>query len=128
MTEPETNPHLLEQAPGSWDPPFRKWVLGVALPVALLVPALRAMLAASASIPMPVRGSRGIVWMPAEGLMAITWGCALAGVAVALHGRYHWRYRRTGWERFEMVQTIGLVMAVIGLGSTVAQFVIQTLR
>lgn len=123
MPADEPNPHLLEFTPGSWDPPFRKWILGVLVPVGFAIHGSFILLTQSAQVlVLAYKGRfRGLDWIPVEGAQAITWGLTMVGLSILLHGRYHWRYRNPGWTHFETIQGVGAILAVIAFVATYAQ-------
>lgn len=121
MPADEPNPHLLEFTPGSWDPPFRKWILGVLVPVGFAVHGSIILLTQSAHVLVFEGRFRGIDWIPVEGFQAFTWGLTMWGLSLLLHGRYHWRYRNPGWTHFETIQGLGAILAVGAFVATYAQ-------
>jgi len=125
MPHDDSNPHVLDFTPGSWDLPFRRWVLGALAPCGLLAYGLSAVLSQTATVPTAGGRMGGFRWIEAHGWSAITWGVALIGFALLMHGRYHWRYRDLGWMHYEAIQGIGALIGVLGLAVTYAQLIVM---
>jgi hypothetical protein len=113
MREEPDNPYIANEVPGSWDIPFRRWVLGVGLPVVLLLMGIQDIEALVCDLPIPRRRGVGIQWMKLRGAGAVWFGLAQAGIAAAMHGRFYWRYHAARWRIWETVQNIGLSLATI---------------
>jgi len=118
----EPNPHLAALTPGSWDPPFKRWIVGTALALVLLSLGLVNLVEGSATVPMPRKGHTA--WVPVEGLPAATWAFAKIGAAVFLNGRYFWRFTDELWPHCETIQNFGATVGVLCAALTYALILI----
>ncbi len=120
MSDEGDNPYIANEVPGSWDIPFRRWVLGVCLPVILFVLGVEDMVVRVCQVPVPQGRFNGYVWMELKGAGAVWFGVLQWGMAIALHGRYHWRYHPVRWRIWEAIQNTGFGLAAVATVFTVA--------
>lgn len=123
MREEADNPYIADQVPGSWDVPFRRWGLGACLPIILFLLGVEDMATRVCEVPLPAGGrfsGRGIAWMELKGAGAVWFGLLQFGAAVALHGRYHWRYHPLRSRIWEAIQNVGLGLAAVATVFTLA--------
>lgn len=120
MKDEPDNPYIATEVPGSWDIPFRRWVLGVGLPAVLLALGVEDIVTRVCEVPVPRGRYRGVEWMELKGAGAVWFGLFQFGASVALHGRYYWRYHLVRWRIWETVQNIGLGLAAVATVFTLA--------
>lgn len=115
------NPYLNELDPGESQAPLMRWSLGVVLTVALAWGGLSIMRAGEGWIPFVIRQPavffrrHDVTWVRVEGPAAVCLGMALFGAAIAIHGRYYWRYTHRGWYFSEVVLYAGVAIALTSL-------------
>lgn len=118
MKLPEDNPHLANEMPGSWDVPFKKWLLGIAAFVFFLVLGVGNLVDATCSVPVPRGRFNGFAWMTLEGAGARWFGLCQIGAGVFLHGRFFWRYHRRFWTVHERIQNGSVILMAVSVVMT----------
>lgn len=114
MRQPGPNPHLHDYAPSSWDPPFKRWVLGVGLSIFLTHLGFQDVLTGVADVPVPRSRFGGGEWMEVSGADAYSFGCAQIGLALFLHGRYFWRLHSSLWKFYPLLSGFGAIVCAVG--------------
>jgi len=114
------NPYIATEVPGSWDIPFRRRVLGACLPLFVLLLGVEDSVTRVCEVPVPQGRYRGVEWMELRGAGAVWFGLLQFGAAIALHGRYRWRYHPVRWRIWETIQNAGLGLATVATVFTLA--------
>ena len=118
MSSDNDNPYLFREVPGSWDVPFKKWLIGTALAIVLVGLGIEDVLQASCTVPVIKWRYSGLAWMKLDGAGAQWFGIFQVGIAVLLNGRYFWRLHPKCWRRYELIQNAGIGLAALSLTIT----------
>jgi len=115
MNSENDNPYRLREVPGSWDLPFKRWVIGICLAGVLLVLGGDDVWQASTKVPVLKGRYSGLAWMQLDGAGARWFGFFQIGIATLLNGRYFWRFHSKRWRQHLAIQNVGIGLAALSL-------------
>lgn len=115
MSQDEDNPHLANEVPGSWDIPFKRWIIGIGIAAWLVVSGMIDIFNGHSRFPVPFIEEIPTSWLEVSGVGSVFGALVKISAGVILYSRYFMRFHIRMWKSYHQVEWVGGVICLLSL-------------